>query len=218
MWMLMGTDTSRTAIRTANDHVAAGRKEEAKRILQELFERQPGEKRLYADAVNIYLAARMFEEAKAVFDVYKKRFGEELRTDFDLADIEREQNSYVTAAKTYQSTPVKIFKRMSAFERGRLSNLPTFFPVREIRLSDDEIVLKKGGKEYHYTWSDIHDAFITKRKGYKGYVFGEEVIRTLNLRTKDRIFQIDVSTKFPDLKDTEILLDELRKKITLRDD
>jgi hypothetical protein len=117
-----------------------------------------------------------------------------------------------------ENKPVKVFKRMSAFERGRLSNLPMISPVKEIRLSPDEIILKKGCREYRYSWSDIHGAFITSRAGYKGARFGENVIRTLNLKTPDRTFKIDVSSNYPDFKYSDILVNELRKRIKLREE
>lgn len=211
-------DTFRAEIGKASGDMAAGKKEEAKKVLENLFERFPDKKSLYGDAVNIYLAGKMFEEAKAVFDLYKGKFGEDLRSDFSLAEIEREQDEYECAAKSYDNAAVKVFKRMSAWERGRLSGLPMIFPVKEIRLSQDGIVLSKGRREYRYAWSDIQDAFITSRKGYRGYAFSEAIIRTLHLRTRDQTFKIGVSANFPDFKHNEILLEELKKRITLRED
>lgn len=218
MWMLMRTGALRKEIRKAGDCIVVGEKQEAKRILDNLFERFADKKTLYGDAVNIYLAGKMFDEAKAIFHLYKDKFGEDLHSDFSLADIEQEQNGYITAAKGYESASVKVFKRMSAFERGRLSNLPMISPIKEIRLSQDEIILIKGRKEYRHAWSDIQDAFITSRAGYKGARFGENVIRTLNLKAPDRTFKIDVSSNYPDFKHNEILLKELRKRITLREE
>ena len=198
--------------------MAAGKKEEAKRILENLFNNFSDKKSLYGDAVSIYLVGNMFDDAKAVFHLYKSKFGEELQSDFSLADIEQEENKYVSSVRTYDSAAVKVFRRMSAFERGRLSNLPMLLPVKEIRLSRDKIVLRKGGREYHYLWPEIQDAFITRREGSKGYLFGEEIIRTLHLRTKDQTFKIDVSANFPDFKDNEVLLEEMQKRIALREE
>jgi hypothetical protein len=212
----MSLDTFSSEIRKANDLMARGDKQEAKRVLDRLFETSPEKKGLYGDAVNIYLAGKMFDEAKAVFARYKSRFGEDLRSDVELSDIEREQNEY--AARRSDSAPIRTFRRMSAFQRGRLSNLPMIFPVKEIKVSQEEIVLRKCMKEYHYAWPDIQDAFITSRDGYKGYLFSEDVIKTLNLRTKDRTFRIDVSANFPDFTDTDLLLEELRKRIVLREE
>jgi len=211
-------DALRAEIRKANDYMAAGKKEEAKRVLETLFKNFPDNKNLYGDAVSIYLVGKMFDDAKAVFHLYKSKFGEDLRSDFSLADIDQEKTKYAAIVRSYDSAVVKVFKRMSAFDRGRLSNLPMVFPVKEIRLSLDEIVLRKGGREYHYPWTEILDAFITSREGHKGYLFSEDIIRTLYLRTKDRTFKIDVSANFPDFKDNEILLGELRKQIALREE
>jgi len=218
MRMLMRTGTLRKEIRKAADYMAVGEKQEAKRILENLLQRFADKKYLYNDAVNIYVVGKMFDEAKAVFHLYKNKFGEDLHSDFTLADIAQEKNGYIDATKGYESASVKVFKRMSAFERGRLSNLPMITPVKEIRLSQDAIILKKGRSEYQYAWSDIQDAVITSRAGHKGARFAEDVIRTLNLKTPDRTFKIDVSSKYPDFKHSEILLKELRKRIALREE
>jgi hypothetical protein len=139
----MPIGTLRKELRKASDCMAVGEKQQAKRILENLLERFATKKSLYSDAVNIYLDGKMFEEAKAMFDLYKDKFGEDLHSDFSLADIAQEQNEFMTAGKGYENASVKVFKRMSAFERGRLSNLPMITPVKEIRLSQDEIILKK---------------------------------------------------------------------------
>jgi hypothetical protein len=209
----------RTALGDADDSMAAGDKQAAKAILDNLFERFPHKKTLYGHAINIYLAGKMFDEAKRVFSLYKTKFGVDLHyTDFSPAEITREQNEYESATKAYDNAGVKVFRRMSAWERGRLSGLPVIFPVKEIRLSRDEIVLKKPNREYRFSWHEIDDAFITTRKGYRGYAFSEPLIKTLHLKTRDRTFKIDVSSNYPDFKHNEILLKELRKRITLREE
>lgn len=216
--MLMRSRTLRKEIQKAADYMAVGEKKEVERILENLLRRFADKKYLYNDAVNIYMIGKMFDEAKAVFHLYKDKFGEDLHSDFTLADVAEEQNRYIDATKGYERASVKVFKRMSAFERGRLSNLPVIIPVKEIRLSQDEIILRKGRREYRYGWSDIQDAFITSRAGHKGARFAEDVIRTLNLKTPDRTFKIDVSSKYPDFKHNEILLKELTKRLTLREE
>jgi len=208
----------KTPLRKASDCMAAGEKEEAKRIIEDLLQRFADKKHLYADAVNIYLFGKMFDEARAVFELYQNKFGANLHSDFSLAEIEGERRALEDATKSYESVSEKVFRRMSAFERGRLTNLPMIIPVKEIRLSKDEIILKKGNREYRYKWSDIQDAVITSRAGHKGARFAEDVIRTLRLKTPDRTFKVDVSSKYPDFRHNEILLKELRKRITLREE
>jgi hypothetical protein len=214
----MKVDNFRKEIRNAADYMAVGEKQKSRDILIKLLNAFPKKKSLYADAVNIYLTGNMFDEAKEVFETYKGRFDEDLQSDFSLADIVKQKNEFLKAAKTYEGAPVKTFRRMSAFERGRLTNLPTLNPIKEIKLSKDEISLKKGTCQYRYHWADVQDAFITSRAGYKGTPFSEAVIRTLNLKTPDGIFKIDVSSYYPDFKNNELLLNELRKYIALRDD
>ena len=120
---------------------------------------------------------------------------------------------FLTANQEYDAADIRVFKRLSAYERGRLSNLPRLLPMNEIRISSEMIVLRKGKREYKYAWSDVKDAFITARKGYKGALFGEDIVRTFHLITKDRKFAFDVSKKFPDFRNSERLLIELRTAI-----
>lgn len=208
---------SEAEICKANDHVAAGRAVEAKAILRLTLNRYPEEKGLYHDAVNIYLAGKMFEEAIEVFGLYKKRFGEELRTDYTLEDINKEKAEYQKRVRQYDAGKTKVFTRMSIYERGRLSNLPMIFPVREITMSPEGIILKKGKREFRYQWPEVVDVRIEQRKGHKGYFLGEDVVRTLLIRTGDRTFKIDISARFPDFKDSEILLRELQRYKMVRE-
>jgi tetratricopeptide (TPR) repeat protein len=220
----------KSEILKAGDSMAAGDRETARAILENLFEQFPNEKSLYGHAINIYLAGKMFDEAKSVFGLHKNRFGTALRyTDFSLDEITREQNEFESAARAYEEAEVKVFKRMSVWERGRASGLSigdcfggvsfgdwsSFFPVKEIRLSRDGIALKRGNHEYRFGWSDIQDASITIRRGYKGYPFSEPFVRTLHLKTAEQTFNIDVSTNYPDFKYNALLLKELEKRVKI---
>jgi hypothetical protein len=216
-------ESVKAELRKAEDYMSLGDRDAAKAVIEDLFERFPYERSLYGAAANIYLAGKMFEEAKQVFTLYKNRLGKDLPADFSLDEITREQNERESAARSYESREVKVFKRMSAWERGRVSrsalaNLSSIFPVKEIRISPTEIVLKKQNRDYHFAWSEIQDAFITKRKGYKGARFSEPFIKTLHIKTKDLTFEIDVSEIYPDFKHSDLLLKELQKRIPLRED
>lgn len=209
----------RTAIRDADDYMAAGDKNAAKAVLQNLFEIYSDKKTLYGQAINIYLGGKMFDEARGVFSLYKSKFGCDLRhTDFSLAEIIREQNEYESAANTYDKADVKCFRRMSFWERGRFSGLPMIFPVKEITIFPGALVFKKAGHEYRFGWSEIQDAFITSRRGYKGYAFSEPYVKTLFIKPRDQTFKIDVSDNYPDFKHNDILLEQLRKHLALRED
>jgi hypothetical protein len=214
--MLASRGNGRKELREANAFMMAGNKNAAKKSLETLLVKFGHDKTIYADVVNIYLAGQLFKEAQAVFEAYANRFGGTLSADFTVSDIQREQAKYENAASSYAATPVKLFRRMSIVERGRVSHRPTIFPIREIRISDDGLVLRKRRNEYRYTWSDILGAYITNRRGYKGYLFSDDIIRTLHFRTADAIFKIDVSAKFPDFKDTPLLLEELARRLVLR--
>jgi len=197
--------------------MAGGKNEEANKILQGLLGQFPENKTVYADAVNIYVSGKMFDEAKRVFALYANRFGEQLRNDFSLKDVERDEHQYTTAKREYERSPVKVFRRMSIFERGCLGHLPKLFPVTEIQISKDELGIQKRGRYYRYSWSDVSDAFITSREGHKGGIFGEPIVRTLTLICAGETFRIDVSQRFPDFKDNELLLEELKKHMPLRE-
>lgn len=209
--------SSEAGIRKANECMAAGKVEEAKLALQSILHSFPAEKGIYHDAVNIYLAGKLFDEAIAVFGLYKEKFGEDLHTDFTLEEIQREKKLHDSATRYYESAKAKVFRRMSIFARGRFSNLPMVFPVKEIAVSSDGIAFKKGGQEYRYRWTEINNVYIRSREGYKGYFLGEDVIRTLHIEAHGRTFRIDISTKYPDFKDSDILVQELGKHFDLKE-
>jgi tetratricopeptide (TPR) repeat protein len=207
--------SSEADIRKANECMAAGKKEEARLSLQKVLARYPDEKGVYEDAVNIYLLGKLFDEAIAVFGLYRERFKQNLHTDFSLKEIEKEKEQYESAARRWHSEENKVFKRMSIFERGHFSNLPMISPVKEVALSTEGITLKKGGKD-QYRWMEINDAFVTSREGYKGYFLGEDTYRTLHIQAGNQTFNIDISEKFPDLKDSGMFVQELEKYISIR--
>ena len=198
--------------------MAVGKKEEARLNLQKVLARYPDEKGVYEDAVNIYLLGKLFDEAIAVFGLYKERFKQDLHTDFSLKEIEKEKEHYESAAERYQSQKNKVFTRMSVFERGKFSNLPMIPPVKEVALSAEGITIKKGGKDYQYRWTEINDAFVTSREGYKGSYFSENIYKTLHIQAGGRTFKVDISAYFPDLKDSDIFVQELEKYINVREE
>jgi len=58
---------------------------------------------------------------------------------------------------------------------------------------------------------------MTRREGYKGYVFGEPVIWTLQLGTPDRWFRFDLSSRFPDFRNNDLLVQEIKKRIAIKE-
>ena len=69
---------------------------------------------------------------------------------------------------------MKVFRRMTLRERGHLSNHPTLWPVAEVCIGDDSIILKQGfvfgrPREYRCSWSEISEAVIHVRKRWKAY-------------------------------------------------
>ena len=55
------------------------------------------------------------------------------------------------------------------------------------------------------------------RKGYTGYQFSDDIVRTLVLKTRDQSFKINVSTNFPDFEGSDMLVNELRQHIEVRE-
>ena len=200
-------------IRKANEIMARGKKDEAKSVLQSLLQGFPKDQNLYQDAVNIYMAGKMYEEAKTMFALYERETGQNLHADFTLDGIVREQIEHETLSRGYAKADTKIFKRMSFSERGRFSQNPSLFPIREIRITREDFLIMKGRREYRFRWPEILDARIILRKGYKGYQFSDDIVRTLVLKTRDQSFKINVSANFPDFEGSDMLVNELRQHL-----
>lgn len=202
-------------INDAADLMLAGRMTESKALIHELLDTASENSALYSDAVNIFMDGYMYEDAKAVFTLYRQRFHKDLDADFDVSDIVKAQAARNADALEIDHATIKIFKRMSAYERGKFSNRPSLIPLKEVRISDDEIVLLKGSREYRYSWSQVLEASLVIREGFRGGVFNEPLVRTLHLRTPDRTFRFDVSSRFPDFRNSDLLMSELKKHITI---
>ena len=191
------------------------RNEEAKSLLTMLLQKNPTQKSLYQEAVNIYLEGKMYKEVKEAFGLYKEKTGKELTgVDFRLEDIEREEQESIEASREYQDTSVKVFKRMSIKERG-MGGSPTFLPVKEIKIHEDKIILKQGLKEYSYNWSEILDAAIISREKSVRYL-GNYVQKVFVLKCPGKTFKFDVSSNYPEFKHSNILVNELRKHLNVR--
>jgi hypothetical protein len=205
-------------IKTADILMQQGKKELARDILREMLQRTPKKAIYYKDAVNIYMLGNMYKEAIETIADYEVSFGKKFKGDFTLEDIRHEQNEHLTAQKDYQQGGAKIFSRMSIKERGHFSNFFTFFPLKEIQIYNDRLVLKKCSREYSYPWNDIN-ARIVEKTAYKGYgrgSFAKFVQRLLVIKATDKTFKFDVSGQFPDFKHNDILLDELKKHLDLK--
>lgn len=206
-------------IEKADSLMQEGKKEEAKQLLMDLLQKNPTKKSFYADAVNIYLAGDMFAEAKDIFELYKQKTGKKLtKVDFTLDDIENLENDQIRENKQYGFAKVKIFKHKPFWGRWYFSNYFTLFPVKEIKIDNDKIILKIRFKEYHYRWNNITSASIVKRKAGKYAAVWENYVQQLFiLETFDRTFKFDVSPLYPIFKNTNILVKELKKYLNVKE-
>lgn len=190
-------------------------KKEAKLIIDQIIQVHPVDNEVYADVVNILLEGQMFSEAKNIFHLFENRSGKKLKADFSLSEIERTERE----RDIYQHIETKHFKRMTFKERGHFPNYFSFCPIKELDIEKNGIRLKKGSKTYFYRWEDIHDAFVKREKSYKSYGSSGMAFlqKTVVLKTKDKIFRIDVSSSFSDFKHSDILLSELKKYLKIKE-
>jgi hypothetical protein len=184
------------------------KQDEAKALLVGLLQEHPNKKGYYEDAVNIYLYGNMYQEAKDIFRLYKERFNQELRSDFSLEAIEKEEKEFIEEAKLYQGSDVKVFKPIyPIFGRA----------IRGIKIYHDKIVIKHFFTEYSYAWSEISEALIKKCEG-ELVGGGKYVQKRLELKTPNKSFRFNVDNGMPDFKHSDILLQELKKHIEIRED
>jgi hypothetical protein len=208
------------AMKMADLLMRGGKKELARDLLQEVLRKNPKKVIFYKDTVNIYMLGNMYKEAMETIANYETAFGRSFKGDFTLEDVQREQEEYLTTQKDRQQSGAKIFRRMSIKERGHFSNDFTLFPLEEIKIYNDRLVLKKRSKEYSFSWKDV-EARIIRRAASKGYgrgSFAKFVQRLLVLKTPDKTFKFDVSGQFPDFRHNDILLDELKKRLDLKEE
>ena len=116
---------------------------------------------------------------------------------------------------------VKSFRRMSLGERGHFANSFRLNPVSEIDISPESLRLKRRYGAYRiYAWSDIEDSFFIKKRAFKGYGVGTGgyfTQRELHIVTQDETYKIDVSSNFPDFKQSRKMLMALKKYLFIFD-
>lgn len=115
---------------------------------------------------------------------------------------------------------VKTFERMSIWERGHFSNSFRLNPVIRIGVSEETLRIKRRyGTERRYAWKDI-EAFFTKKRAYKGYgagTGGHFTKRELHIVTPDEAYKIDVSSNFPDFKQSRKMVMALKRYLFIFD-
>lgn len=207
---------SKNLIKLAEKNVADGFYKIAEKFIQEAVSGCPTNQLIYGDAVNLLLEGGLYRSAKLLFERYQKETGEKLVSDFTLDDIsEMEKASDL-------SSPVNlmIFKRMSLRKRGHFSNIFSFRPVKEIGLSENSIYVIQRGKKYIFSWLEVLSAQILIKDAFKSYGMGTAAKftqKTFILETKEKTFQFDVSSNFPDFEYNDRLLKELSRKLKIKE-
>ena len=111
-----------------------------------------------------------------------------------------------------------LFKRTSFRERGGFSNHVTFFPVREIEITKQFVVLKVGSTRFRYKWSEIKSAVLKHSTVWRGrgrYAQVKIKTRLFILVAPGKTFKFDLSKQFSDFKDKNKLLDELTRHLNV---
>ncbi|MCX6791371.1 MAG: hypothetical protein NTV62_04280 [Candidatus Gribaldobacteria bacterium] len=194
-----------------------GKCEEGKAVLNDLLKNGPLKKGTYQSMVAVYLLCNAYQEAKNVFAVYRATTNKDLTgSGFSIKDIEKEEQAYLEAKQSYENQPIKVFNQDSLWhglKAGYLSMAIIFHRVKQIILSDGGIVFKlKNNQELKYKWSEILEMRIRKVEWSTKYR-ETWVVKTLLIKTKDKVFKIDVTDAFnsAEFKNTPIFLAELKK-------
>ncbi len=168
-------------ISEAEQLIRKGERVKAKELLMQTLQADPGNGRLCQSAVNVFLYGDMYEEAKWVFELYKRRTGKDLGGDFSLKEIERLAGCESVSVGGGEPG-VKIFKRLSFRELLGRGSGPAVFSVNEIRIHPDKIVLRKRRAEYSYPWSEITRISLTRKPiqtQYANFIRKSLYLRTL---------------------------------------
>jgi len=210
------TKKSQELLRIAEVCISEGKYDEASSLVDEAISLAPSEQMPYSDAVNILLDGNLYGHAKELFVRYRKETGKDLVSDFSYDEISQMERE---SMQSFAHRPIN-FKRMSMRERGHFSNLFSFWPVKEIDLSDEYISITRGCKKYTFKWQDVRYAKIIVKDAHKSYGTGTAAKftqKTFVIQTQERSFQFDVSSSFPDFKNSNQLLAELSKRLDVHE-
>ena len=188
-------------IARANDLLDAGDTEAADKLLQEVLADPGLPKGDYETVMLTYLEHQMYPQAKAVFDLYKSRKGKVLTADYSREEVEKEERQNTVGGSV--SGSLKVFKRYPVFPRAG-------FPyLEEIRMDDEQITVKRGGKEFSCRWADVPAVTIRVEKHM--YRSGED-IKICVLRFPNNMFKFKIGDE-PAFKNSGVLVRELKKHL-----
>ena len=198
--------------------IESGSADEACNIIDEIISAEVPEEGVCGDIVNILLLIPDYKRAKNIFYIYLEKTGENLVCDVTLGEITKEEGR---EDRVFRAGKWKAFERMSVLERGHFSNKIYLNPVINLNISEEGVYLKKRFSKWRkYKWELVSKAFIESKRAYKSYgagTGGRYQKRTLHILTIDNEYLIDVSSSFPDFRDSKKLLAELRRYLFVQE-
>ena len=193
---------------------SSGQPEKATELLLGLLERNPKDEKLVATAINMLLSLLRYKEALIAYDEFHSLTGRSPRTDISREEIASLVSEQDKAGRGREKDIT--FARLTFWKRGHFSNLPNLLPVRKITFTDRQLIVQKGFSTYQYPYADVSASVRTLKSKYKSYgagTGGRYTQRIMELRTKDKVFQFDVSSSFPDFERSLALEKEIEARI-----
>lgn len=202
--------------------LSAGEYGEALSILKEVLEKNPPTKDLYQDIIYLYLSGEAYTEAKELSQRYEHVFGEKPPTELSAPSIDAQRRQYWETLNRHSSRGEAIFKRLSFFEKGGKHGATATWSGRawrEVHIYPDHIVLKKWWRTYSLEWDEVKEARLEKREATGSWANNvvKYVQKVIVLNTRERTFEIDVSTKFPEFENPSALEQMVSEHVGLED-
>jgi hypothetical protein len=152
-------DPALRALEVAGNLFEHGKKDKAMKVIQDVLNKHPKNKKVYATAFNIYWINDMYPEAKAMFGVYKNEFGEELKVDRTFEQLEQEEKiSKKQVDSSKGEDGVWVFKARMFWAKVVIDfGLPSI--IKEVRVSPEGLSIKYLYNERHYAWSEVKESW-----------------------------------------------------------
>lgn len=219
--MAVDPDDVEAQLKQADLLMKDGRKADAQRILEEVLTAYPSHEGAHGDAVAIYLLGRMYGEAQSVFGRYKLATGEDLTSDFSLEEIERQERAVKSEEERYLRSGARLFRRIPLRDRLRRYQSPgddaflSFSPVREIEIHDDRLILRRGRREEAYTWAELSNARIVKKRVHDRQ--SDYIRHIFRVETPGGTRAFSVTPAYPVFENWEMLVAELKKYVPVEE-
>jgi hypothetical protein len=190
----------------------------AKGLIEQALALGPTDEYIVYRAAEWFMYAELYTSARRALERYRKRMGKKLPDDSTYEKIvQREQaNLMVDDVPVFDlaAGPLR-FVRLSDLQRGSLSSyVTTSTPVEEIEVSEQGITITQSRIKHSYAWNEINRASMVARIIFKGmgYIGGKSSQKICTLEAPEgKQFQFDISSTFPDFRETVLILAILRK-------